>query len=1186
MRDLDKAAYLPADRRQALVGGFELPPRTRGAALFADIAGFTRLSRELTEAYGSRNGVDVLSEVLEAVYSVVVDEIHAQGGSVIGFSGDAVTCWFDDHPRGLATGKGAGDPPANGAGRAVACARSLTRSMDLLPPVSLPDAPRGDRPRPANPSTGNDQPGVKMAVKVAVASGEVSRSLAGNPAYQVVEILGGATVARLADLEHEADDGQVLVDEATLAILAAPTEVTVTTRRSTPSGDALVLGDVSPSSGCRWDALEEGRLPDEAVQPWIGWQIRDRADSALTELRPTVALFVRFTPFSLDTDTKAAGDLDRFVRWVQDLLAPVDGNLIQVTIGDKSSYLYISFGAPRSHEDLAARAATVALQLLEVPGELAMVRPLHLGIAEGMSRVGAYGSREALTYGALGDGTNLAARLMSAADPGTILVSDRVAEGCRGAFRFIEHAPVQAKGFDEPVLVTVLEGRTGYLAPEIAHRRTLVGRDVELEILVTRLRLLEMAPGGEIRVRGEAGSGKSHLIAEVKRRVAADSDVTWLATRADELTRSALQPFLALLRDLTFQELASTEDDRRSLFDATIDALVDDLQGSEDDTCRTLAFRLDSDRSFLAALIDLADEDSPYGRHDPRRRYERGLEAFDVLLRAESTRRPVVIHIGDGQWLDEHSHQLLDLLRITATEARVALVVDERVDPGTDTAVLGPLPAMVIDLRPLEVDGVTTLVTALLGGDANDDLVRLITERSQGSPLFVEHLVTDLTERRRLDRDAHGLWGLVDSTDDELPVSLSALLISRLDRLPPEVTEVARMASVIGLDVPLTVLASLLDHPADLDATIGIGTAAGIWRMDPDQHDQIAFHHALVRDAAYTMQPAARLRAAHAEVARVLAAVDDPRLNHDASIARHYERAGDPARALVHLRGAAAAALRLPAPAEARALLVRAHDAATTSSAPPSTRIEILRDLAAAATATGDYSTAIAELEQALDLAPEPGVATDLLQRLGDARARCGQLDEAESAFEAGVEALQLALDPGMAGRLYAGLAMVNAERDDLEAAMELAELSLLFARTDDDPAAQAWAHHRLGIIALRRRAHDEARTHANEALVAFIGLGRLDGQAGARNTLGLLAIDEGRVDEGLAELDLAVTLFEQAGNEHGLACALDNLADALRRQQRDDEAFAHLERAVSILARIGLTDQTVLTTMWRAGTW
>ncbi len=1083
MRDLDKAAYLPADRRQALVGGFELPPRTRGAALFADIAGFTRLSRELTEAYGSRNGVDVLSEVLEAVYSVVVDEIHAQGGSVIGFSGDAVTCWFDDHPRGLATGKGAGDPPANGAGRAVACARSLTRSMDLLPPVSLPDAPRGDRPRPANPSTGNDQPGVKMAVKVAVASGEVSRSLAGNPAYQVVEILGGATVARLADLEHEADHGQVLVDEATLATLAASTEVTVTTRRSTPSGDALVLGDASPSSGCRWDALEEGRLPDEAVQPWIGWQIRDRADSALTELRPTVALFVRFTPFSLDTDTKAAGDLDRFVRWVQDLLAPVDGNLIQVTIGDKSSYLYISFGAPRSHEDLAARAATVALQLLEVPGELAMVRPLHLGIADGMSRVGAYGSREALTYGALGDGTNLAARLMSAADPGTILVSGRVAEGCRGAFRFIEHGPVQAKGFDEPVLVTVLE------------------------ILVTRLRLLEMAPGGEIRVRGEAGSGKSHLIAEVKRRVAADSDVTWLATRADELTRSALQPFLALLRDLTFQELASTEDDRRSLFDATIDALVDDLQGSEDDTCRTLAFRLDSDRSFLAALIDLADEDSPYGRHDPRRRYERGLEAFGVLLRAESTRRPVVIHIGDGQWLDEHSHQLLDLLRITATEARVALVVDERVDPGTDTAVLGPLPVMVVDLRPLEVDGVTTLVTALLGGDANDDLVRLITERSQGSPLFVEHLVTDLTGRGRLDRDAHGLWGLVDSTDDELPVSLSALLISRLDRLPPEVTEVARMASVIGLDVPLAVLASLLDHPADLGATIGIGTAAGIWRMDPDQPDQIAFHHALVRDAAYTMQPAARLRATHAEVARVLAAVDDPRLNHDASIARHYERAGDPARALVHLRGAAAVALRLPAPAEARALLVRAHDAATTSSAPPSTRIEILRDLAAAATATGDYSTAIAELEQALDLAPEPGVATDLLQRLGDARARCGQLDEAESAFEAGVEALQLALDPGMAGRLYAGLAMVNAERDDLEAAMELAELSLLFARTDDDPAAQAWAHHRLGIIALRRRAHD-------------------------------------------------------------------------------DEAYAHLERAVSILARIGLTDQTVLTAMWRAGTW
>jgi class 3 adenylate cyclase len=92
VRDIARPAYLPIDRRHALVVGESLPPRAHGAALFADIAGFTRLSRELSETYGARGGVDLLSEVLEAVYAVVVAEIHDHGGTVIGFSGDAVTC--------------------------------------------------------------------------------------------------------------------------------------------------------------------------------------------------------------------------------------------------------------------------------------------------------------------------------------------------------------------------------------------------------------------------------------------------------------------------------------------------------------------------------------------------------------------------------------------------------------------------------------------------------------------------------------------------------------------------------------------------------------------------------------------------------------------------------------------------------------------------------------------------------------------------------------------------------------------------------------------------------------------------------------------------------------------------------------------------------------------------------------
>ncbi len=1176
MHDIRRQAYLPIDRRHALAAGHELPAHTEGAALFADIAGFTRLSRELTEAYGKGRGVDVLSEVLEAVYAVVVAHIHEHGGSVIGFSGDAVTCWFDDDPRGVESAEG-DDGPLPGAVRALGCGLSLTRSLELLPPVALP----------ATSDLADDEPGVKMGVKVAVASGPVSRSLAGDPAYQVVEVIGGETVARLADLEHEAALGEVVVDRATLRVVhdvLGP--VDEADRRTTPSGVAVVVAHAPRVPITPWSALADGTPDDDTVRPWVGWQVRERADTALTELRPTVALFVRFAPFDLDGDPAAATDLDRFVRWVQHVIAPGDGNLIQVTVGDKSSYLYISFGAPRSHEDLAARAATAALALASPPDDLRMVEPLQIGSAHGMSRVGAYGSRESMTYGALGDGTNLAARLMGKADPGAILLTRRVADACGPSFRFEAHEPVDAKGFDEPVPVVVLVGRPAWLAPDAAHRRTLVGRDGELDTLVDRLAAAAVGPGGTTTVRGEAGVGKSHLIAEAKRRVLAEHDITWLAGQSDQLARTALFPFLAILRDLTFQELADGVEDRRALFDATIDALVDDLAGHDDPTVRELGRDLDEERSFLAALIDLAPTDSPYARHDPRGRFERCLRSYDLLVRAEAARRAVVIHLSDAHWMDDQSRQLLAILQETAAEHRLGLLLDERRDDHRSADASTTPSADVLDLRALDLAGVRSLVATLLGGTPSEELVRSLFDRSQGGPLFVEQLVVDLVERGRLDLDDAGRWALTDDRVDELPVDLSTLLVSRLDRLPVDVVDVAQRASVLGNELSCVTLTHLVDEPTAVDRAVPIGSAAGIWEVDADHPDRLVFRHALVRDAAYAMQPAARLRETHARAAVALRTVHGDDETLAAAMALHYERADDHAAAVRHLRRAAAAARRLPAPAEARAYLRRAVHAARLAGEPATTRVALLRDLADNAVAMGDYPTAVAELEEAL---AGPGVddqRTLLLHRLGEARARWGRLDEAEAAYEAGVESLQHQPDPALAGRLYAGLAMVHCDRGDLDDASELAELAFVFAQSDDDPGEQAWAHHRLGIVALRRGEHARARDHAQEALVAFTGLGRPAGQAGARNTLGLLALADGDADEAVAQLEQAVELFEQAGNEHGLACALDNLADALRREGREADAFTQLERAVAILARIGLDEQTVFGTMWRAGTW
>src|SRR5688500_18135569 len=120
------SVYVPQDRRSALARGKGLPERTQGAALFADISGFTPLTESLTRTLGPRRGSEALTQQLEAVYTALIAQIERFGASVVSFAGDALTCWFDDH-----------DGPA--ARRALACAQALQLAMAPFAVVALPD---------------------------------------------------------------------------------------------------------------------------------------------------------------------------------------------------------------------------------------------------------------------------------------------------------------------------------------------------------------------------------------------------------------------------------------------------------------------------------------------------------------------------------------------------------------------------------------------------------------------------------------------------------------------------------------------------------------------------------------------------------------------------------------------------------------------------------------------------------------------------------------------------------------------------------------------------------------------------------------------------------------------------------------------------------------------------------------
>jgi len=439
------AAYVPIDRRHALIVGQALPEKTHGAVLFADISGFVPLTSALAEELGPQRGAEELTRQLDRVYGALIHEVHRYGGSVVNFSGDAITCWFDS---GKTPDVSASSLEATSEGsvrdlaslRAIACALAMQSVMGGFATVLTPA-----------------QTAISLAIKVAVATGLVRRLLVGDPEIQQIEAMAGPVLDELAIGETLANRGETLV-QAALAE-AAGQEITIEGWRSDEtSGErfAIVTGlraDVAPAP---WPDSVPRELPDEQARPWLLAPVYDMIHSGrgdfLAELRSATALFLKFGGLNYEGDDEVGVKLDCFVRWVQAVLARHDGYLVQLTIGDKGSYLLAGFGAPLGLEDHVSRAVTAALELQATPEHLDFITGVQIGLASGQMRVGAYGSEARRTYGLLGEKTNLAARLMQAAD-GHILCDETVYQAARSHVTFEPLPSITLKGMAEPVAV-------------------------------------------------------------------------------------------------------------------------------------------------------------------------------------------------------------------------------------------------------------------------------------------------------------------------------------------------------------------------------------------------------------------------------------------------------------------------------------------------------------------------------------------------------------------------------------------------------------------------------------------------------------------------------------------------------------------------------------------------------------
>ena len=552
------------------------------------------------------------------------------------------------------------------------------------------------------------------------------------------------------------------------------------------------------------------------------------------------------------------------------------------------------FGYPKAHEDDAERAVRAGLVLIEAVSALRpapnVVLQARIGIATGLVVVGDL-VREGVTQenAAIGETTNLAARLQTLAEPNTILIAPQTHRSIGGMFDYRDLGLQTLKGFGEPIhvhqVLRASEIENRFEARHQSGTSPLLGRDEDFELLLRRWQLAKSGEGRVVFLSGEAGIGKSRLTRALQERLAVEPHTRMIYHCSPYHRDSALHPIVGqLVRAADF-----APDDGMETKLTKLEALL--AQSGQ---------RSADDLALFAALLSI-----PGGEHHslpaltPQQLKERTLGVLLAHLRGLCAQQPVLMVFEDLHWVDATTLELLT--RIVELAPRLSLFVLATARPEFVPPWPNDRHTSTIQLSRLGRSEVQGLVANVAGGKALPaEVLDQILQRTDGVPLFIEELTKTVLESGLL-RDAGERYELTGPLPLlSIPSTLHASLLARLDRLA-SVKDVAQIGAAIGREFSFELLSAVAELPeADLGAALEQLTRAElVFQRGIPPHATYVFKHALVQDAAYTSLVRSRRQQLHGTIARVLE-TQHPNLATDepATLAHHYTEAGLPDHAI------------------------------------------------------------------------------------------------------------------------------------------------------------------------------------------------------------------------------------------------------------------------------------------------
>lgn len=894
--------------------------------------------------------------------------------------------------------------------------------------------------------------------------------------------------------------------------------------------------------------------------------------------------------------------MDRCFRILVEQVERYQGSVTQFT-GDG---LMALFGAPLALDNAPECAVLAGLEMqaaarhcaAEVRRDYAVDLALRVGIHSGLVVVGNVGDDQRAEYTAIGDTTNLASRLQTAARPGTVLISDATAKLIGRRFALHAVGPLSLKGKAQPVpahevlravpqapLIPLADGRT----------TPLIGRERERSTLQSVVAEMVGGHGQVVLLAGEPGIGKSRLLYEL-RQDTPDSTATWLIGRCVSFGQGMpLLPVIDLVKAVFDIEEGDGDRDIAAKLEREVDRL-----GIE--PARVLP--------YARALLSLDPGNEGVLAMEPGARHFATLNALKTLLFAHAARRPVIVLIEDLHWIDRASEDFLAYIVDSIPPAPILLLCTHR--PGYVAAFADRSFVTRLPLQPLRPQETSQLAAAVVGAALPDAIAELIVRRAEGNPFFIEEITKTLLEVGALQRTDDGLVVSPELSDSVVPDTIHGVIMARIDRLGDEPKRAIQVASVIGREFALRLLARAAELGDNAGSLLGeLRALELIYEKSGVPELAYMFKHALTHDVAYQSLLLQRRRQLHRTIGIAVEELYADRVTeYLETLAHHFSLAEEWDRAFHYLVRSGDKAMERFANSAAIDHYERALAIADKTAAGAAERMAILRQKAMAHLCVSEFPEAIDAFQGALELCGDEGVRASIqavlaialwyahdfdratavageslasARRLGDtqtaAQASCaigvvrmvrGQLEEASQAFDAACS-LGVGTDPVFGSWALSSEALAQNWRGDYAPAIERLDRLVDEARG----ANQLWS---LSQIASHRAItlggageYDLALASLRESIAMAESIGEKFWRGRMWNTSGWIHGELGAYE--IAEeanqrcLGIAAQLGSMRAAPELIGNARCNLADAALA--RDDLAAAqvHLEVVAAILA-------------------